>query len=47
MRYGAQAQQMFDLLQNNPNAQAQLRAPIFEEKVVDLILGRPRSPTSR
>ncbi len=40
MRYGAQAQQIFDLLKNNPNAQAQLRAPIFEEKVVDLILGR-------
>jgi trigger factor len=40
LRYGAQAQQIFDLLKNNPNAQAQLRAPIFEEKVVDLILGR-------
>jgi trigger factor len=40
MRYGAQAQQIFDLMKNNPNAQAQMRAPIFEEKVVDLILGR-------
>jgi trigger factor len=40
LRYGAQAQQIFDLLRNNPNAQAQLRAPIFEEKVVDLILER-------
>jgi trigger factor len=40
LRYGAQAQQIFDLLRNNENAQAQLRAPIFEEKVVDLILGR-------
>jgi trigger factor len=38
MRYGAQAQQIFDLLRNNENAKAQLRAPIFEEKVVDLIL---------
>ena len=26
--------------ENNPNAQAQMRAPIFEEKVVDLILGK-------
>jgi hypothetical protein len=40
MRYGAQAQQIFDLLKNNPNAQTQMRAPIFEEKVVDLILGQ-------
>jgi trigger factor len=38
LRYGAQAQQIFDLLRNNPNAQAQLRAPIFEDKVVDLIV---------
>src|SRR6185437_6461671 len=40
LRYGAQAQQIFDLLRNNPNAQAQMRAPIFEEKVVDLILSQ-------
>jgi hypothetical protein len=40
LRYGAQAQQIFDLMKNNPNAQAQMRAPIFEEKVVDLILGK-------
>jgi trigger factor len=40
LRYGAQAQQIFDLMKNNPNAQAQMRAPIFEEKVVDLILGQ-------
>ena len=40
MRYGGQAQQIFDLLKNNPNAQTQMRAPIFEEKVVDLILGQ-------
>jgi trigger factor len=40
LRYGAQAQQIFDLMRNNPNAQAQMRAPIFEEKVVDLILSR-------
>jgi trigger factor len=40
MRYGPQAQQVFDLMRQNPNAQAQLRAPIFEEKVVDLIIGK-------
>ncbi|MDE2355231.1 MAG: trigger factor [Alphaproteobacteria bacterium] len=39
MRYGDQAQQIFDLLRNNANAQAQIRAPIYEDKVVDLILG--------
>ena len=42
MRYGAQAQQFFELMRNNPNAQAQMRAPIFEEKVVDLILSRAK-----
>ena len=42
MRYGQQAQQVFDLLRDNPNAQAQLRAPIFEEKVVDLLFGRAK-----
>jgi len=40
LRYGQQAQQIFDLMRQNANAQAQLRAPIFEEKVVDLILSR-------
>jgi trigger factor len=40
LRYGGQAQQIFDLLRQNPNAQAQLRAPIFEEKVVDLIVSQ-------
>ncbi|HUZ12378.1 MAG TPA: trigger factor [Caulobacteraceae bacterium] len=40
LRYGAQAQAMFDMLRGNANAQAQLRAPIYEEKVVDLILAR-------
>jgi trigger factor len=39
MRYGAQAQQIFDYFRNNPQAQAQLRAPIYEDKVVDLIFG--------
>jgi trigger factor len=40
MRYGAQAQEIFDLLRRNPDIQAQMRAPIYEEKVVDLIVGR-------
>ncbi len=40
LRYGAQAQAMFDMLRQNPDAQAQMRAPIYEEKVVDLILSR-------
>jgi trigger factor len=40
MRYGAQAQQMFDLMRQNPNVQAQMRAPLYEEKVVDLVIGR-------
>ncbi len=38
LRYGEQAQQIFDLIRQNTNAQAQLRAPIFEDKVVDLII---------
>ena len=37
MRYRGQEQQVFDLLRQNPNAQAQLRAPIYEDKVVDLL----------
>jgi trigger factor len=40
MRYGAQAQQMFDLMRQNANVQAQMRAPLYEEKVVDLVIGR-------
>jgi trigger factor len=42
MRYGAQAQQIFDMFRQNPNAQAQLRAPLFEDKVVDLIVSRAK-----
>ncbi|MDB5446075.1 MAG: tig [Phenylobacterium sp.] len=42
MRYGPQAQQIFDLFRKNPNAQAQLRAPIFEDKVVDLIIAKAK-----
>jgi trigger factor len=39
-RYGDMAQQMFDYLRNTPQAQAALRAPLYEEKVVDLILSK-------
>jgi trigger factor len=42
MRYGPQAQQVFEFLRKEPSAQAQLRAPIFEDKVVDLILGQAK-----
>jgi trigger factor len=42
MRYGPQAQQIFDFFRQNPNAQAQLRAPIFEDKVVDLIISKAK-----
>ena len=42
MRYGAQAQQIFEFLRQNPSAQSQIRAPIFEEKVVDLIVSRAK-----
>ncbi len=42
MKYGPQAQQVFDLFRQNSNAQAQLRAPIFEDKVVDLIVEKAK-----
>jgi trigger factor len=37
-RYPGQEKAVIDFYRNNPNALAQLRAPIYEEKVVDLIL---------
>jgi trigger factor len=40
MRYGAQAQEIFDFLRQNAEMQNQLRAPVYEEKVVDLIVSR-------
>lgn len=42
MRYGPQAQQIFDMFRQNANMQAQLRAPIFEDKVVDLIVEKAK-----
>ncbi len=41
-RYGQQAQQIFDMFMKDQNFQAQLRAPIFEDKVVDLIVGQAK-----
>lgn len=37
-RYPGQEQQVMEYFQKNPAAMAQLRAPIFEEKVVDFII---------
>ncbi|QKV17767.1 trigger factor [Oricola thermophila] len=37
-QYPGQEQQVFDFFKNNPDAVANLRAPIFEEKTVDYLL---------
>jgi trigger factor len=37
-RYPGQEQHVMDLLKNDPQAQARLRAPLFEDKVIDFIL---------
>lgn len=37
-RYPGQEKQVFEFYQKNPEAMAQIRAPLFEEKVVDFIL---------
>ena len=41
-RYPGQEQQVVEFYRNNPQAAAQLRAPIYEEKVVDLILSQAK-----
>lgn len=41
-QYPGQEQQVYDFFRNNPQAAAQLRAPIYEEKVVDLILSKAK-----
>ena len=38
MRYPGQERQVVELFQKNPQALAQIRAPLYEEKVVDYIL---------
>ena len=37
-RYPGQEQQVFEFYQKNPQALAQLRAPLYEDKVVDFIV---------
>jgi len=39
-QYPGQEREFFEFVQKNPQMQQQLRAPIFEDKVVDLILGK-------
>ncbi len=39
-KYPGQEQQVYNFFQQNPNMLAQLRAPLFEEKVVDIILAK-------
>jgi trigger factor len=41
-QYGMQPQQIFDMLRQNPDAAAQIRAPIYEDKVVDLLFGQAK-----
>jgi trigger factor len=36
-QFPGQEQQVFEYFQKNPEAMAQIRAPLFEEKVVDFI----------
>jgi trigger factor len=43
MRYPGQERQVVEYYQKTPNAVAALRAPIFEEKVVDLLLSQVKS----
>jgi trigger factor len=38
-QYPGQEREVIEFFQKNPNAMAQLRAPIYEDKVVDYILG--------
>jgi len=39
MKYRGQEQQVFDALRQNPDAQTQLRAPVYEDKVVEMLFG--------
>ncbi|WP_269816467.1 trigger factor [Caulobacter hibisci] len=41
-QYGAQAQQVFDMYRQRADLQASLRAPIYEDKVVDLIFDKAK-----
>ncbi len=49
-QYPGQEQQIFEIYRNNSDAVAQLRAPIFEDKVVDFLCGQVKisdRPVSR
>ena len=39
-QYPGQELRIFEIYRNNPDAVAQLRAPIFEDKVVDFLLSQ-------
>ena len=39
-RYPGQEQQVFEYYTKNPRAMEALRAPVFEEKIVDFLLGK-------
>jgi trigger factor len=40
MRYRDQAMQVLDFFKKNPQALERFRGPIFEDKVVDFLLGK-------
>jgi trigger factor len=40
LRFGNQAMQVFDFFKKNPTAMERFRGPIFEDKVVDYLLGQ-------
>jgi len=42
MRYTGQEQEVFEMFRTSPQAQAQLRAPLYEDKVVDAIVGKAK-----
>ncbi len=42
MKYRGQEQQVFDALRQNPDAQTQLRAPVYEDKVVEMLFGQAK-----
>jgi trigger factor len=41
-QYPGQEREFFEFIQKNQQAQQQLRAPLFEDKVIDLILDRAK-----
>ena len=41
-RYPGQERQVLEFFQKNPNMMAQLRAPLYEEKVVDYVLSKAK-----